>query len=80
MSSVVSAPRGLTSLSALPPLLKAEEVAELLRTTRKAIYAMVERGSIPYVRVSPKRVLFDRDELLRWLDERRAPSPGGARR
>jgi excisionase family DNA binding protein len=78
--SAASTPRGITSLSSLPPLLKAEEVAELLRTSRKAIYTMVERGSIPYVRVSRKRVLFDRDQLLAWIDERRAPSPGGARR
>lgn len=56
MSVVASAPRGFTSLTSLPPLLKADEVAELLRTTRKAIYAMVERGSIPYVRVERGRV------------------------
>jgi excisionase family DNA binding protein len=69
-----------TSLAALPLLLTVDEVAALLRTTRKAIYAKVERGQIPHVRISARSLLFDRDELLRWMDERRAPSPGGSRR
>jgi hypothetical protein len=30
----------------LPMLLKVEEAAEILRTTRKAVYSMVERGLI----------------------------------
>ena len=68
------------SLAALPLLLTVDEVATLLRTTRKAIYAKVERGQIPHVRISARSLLFDRDELLRWMDERRAPSPGGSRR
>lgn len=68
------------SLATLPLLLTADEVAALLRTTRKAIYAKVERGQIPHVRISSRSLLFDRDELLRWMDERRAPSPGGSRR
>lgn len=40
------------SLATLPLLLTADEVAALLRTTRKAIYAKVERGQIPHVRIS----------------------------
>jgi excisionase family DNA binding protein len=36
-------------VSRLPYLLKAEEAAELLRTSRKAIYTMVERGQLPGV-------------------------------
>lgn len=67
-------------LAALPLLLTGDEVATLLRTTRKAIYAKVERGQIPHVRISSRSLLFDRDELLRWMDERRAPSPRGSRR
>lgn len=67
-------------LAALPLLLTVDEVATLLRTTRKAIYAKVECGQIPHVRISSRSLLFDRDELLRWMDERRAPSPGGSRR
>jgi len=69
-----------TSLDALPLFITVDEVAALLRTTPKAIYAKVERGQIPHLRISSRSLLFDRDELLRWLDERRAPSPGGTRR
>lgn len=59
----------------LPTLLTAEETATLLRTTRKAIYAMAERGSLPGVTRIGRRVLIRRDDLIRWLDESRAPSP-----
>lgn len=69
-----------TSLDALPLFLTVDEVAALLRTTRKAIYAKVERGQIPHVRMSARSLLFERDALLGWIHERRAPSPGGSRR
>lgn len=64
----------------LPLLLTADEVAALLRTTRKAVYAMAERAALPGVIRLGRRILVDRDELLRWLDEKRAPSPGRTRR
>ena len=66
--------------SSLPLLLTADEVAALLRTTRKAVYAMAERAALPGVIRLGRRILVDRDELLRWLDEKRAPSPGRTRR
>lgn len=61
--------------ASLPLMLKADEVAELLRTTRKAVYAMVERGVLPGVTRIGRRLLFHRDDLLRWLDRNRSPSP-----
>ena len=40
----------------LPRLLTIDEAAELLRTTRRAIYAMVERRQLPgVVRIRPSR-------------------------
>jgi excisionase family DNA binding protein len=61
---------------ALPLLLTPEETATLLRTTRKAVYAMAERALLPGVTRLGRRLLIRRDDLLAWLDERRAASPG----
>ena len=64
----------------LPKLLTTIEVAELLRTSQKATYAMIARGQLPGVTRIGRRVLVRADELVDWLDERRAPSPEGDRR
>ena len=60
-------PSPTTDPSALPFLLCAEEVASLLRITRKAVYSMVDRGEIPGVTRIGRRVRFQRDPLLEWL-------------
>ena len=59
----------------LPMLLTADEAADLLRTTRRAIYAMVERGQLPGVVRVRRRVLLKSDALLHWLEQKSAPSP-----
>jgi excisionase family DNA binding protein len=63
-----------------PLLLTAQEAANLLRTSRKAVYALVERGELAGVTRLGRRVLFDRAELRQLLAERRAASPGRKRR
>ena len=57
--------------------LTANEVAELLRTSRPAVYAMVARGQIPGVVRIGRRVLVCRQDLLDWIDQKRVPSAGG---
>jgi len=59
----------------MPVLMTASDVADFLRTTRTAIYAMVERGQLPGVTRIGRRVLFRSVDLLDWLDQNRAPSP-----
>lgn len=57
-----------------PLLLTAPEVAELLRTSRKAVYAMVDRRQLPGVTRLGRRVLFRSDLLLDWLRQKSTPS------
>lgn len=61
--------------SQLPSLLTVDETAELLRTTRKAIYTMVERAQLPGVTRIGRRLLFRRAVVLDWLDHKSALSP-----
>ena len=79
-TAITRAARGLgnpheSRRAALPVLLTVDEAADLLRTTRRAIYAMIERCQLPGVIRVRRRVLLRADDLLDWLDQRRAPSP-----
>ena len=60
----------------LPALLTPTEVAASLRTSRKAIYAMIERGQLPGIVRIGRRVLVREDSLLDWLGQKSTPSPG----
>lgn len=57
-----------------PLLLNVDEVADLLRTSRKAVYAMVDRRQLPGVTRLGRRVLFRSDLLLDWLRQKSTPS------
>ena len=63
-----------TITAEMPMLLTVDDVATTLRSTRKAIYVMVARRQLPGVIRIGRRVLVDRDDLLRWLDQKRTPS------
>ena len=67
--------RRTTAAGEHPLLLTVDEAAALLRTTRRAMYAMVERHQIPGVIRIRRRVLFRAADLLDWLDQKCAPSP-----
>ena len=58
----------------LPVLLTVDEAASWLRTTRKAVYAMVERKQLPGVVRLGRRVLIRTEVLLDSLSQSRASS------
>jgi excisionase family DNA binding protein len=65
----------MTGSDGLPIYLTADEAAALLRTTRKAIYVMVERRQLPGVRKIGRRLLIRAEVLLSWIeDQQGAPS------
>jgi excisionase family DNA binding protein len=66
--------RSLQRHQVLPMLLTVDEAADVLRTTRRAIYAMIERGQLPGVVRIRRRVLLRADALLHWLEQKSAPS------
>jgi excisionase family DNA binding protein len=76
----VSAPPSASNASDTQPLLTAEEAALLLRTSRKAVYAMIARAQLAGVTRLGRRVLIDRSELVQLLAEGRATSPERTRR
>ena len=50
--------------------LTADEAASMLRTTRKAFYALVERRLVPGVRRIGRRLLVRRSELITWIESK----------
>ena len=74
-SVTIPATSGTSAAAEWPVLLTTEEAASLLRTSRKAIYALVERGQLPGVTRLGRRVLLRSEDLLEWLRHKSAPSP-----
>jgi excisionase family DNA binding protein len=63
-----------TGSDQLPVFLTPDEAADLLRTTRKAIYVKIERRQLPGVTRIGTRILIRTRLLLDWLDQQCASS------
>ena len=59
----------LASLEVLPDMLTAKDLEAVQQIDRKTIYAYVQRGRIPYVRIE-SNVRFSKHPIMRWLEER----------
>lgn len=71
---------GSARMSPSSPFMTVAEVAQLLRTTPKAIYAEIGRGLLAGVIKYRRRVLIDRATLIDSLAKRRATSLGDPER
>jgi excisionase family DNA binding protein len=63
-------PISLASGLALPPYLKVRETADHLRVHHLTIREWIKSGYLPHVRLG-RCVRIGRDDLLRWLEQRR---------
>jgi excisionase family DNA binding protein len=57
------------AFAGLPEILTAKDLAKALQISVKTIYAYVQRGLIPYIRIESS-VRFAKREILAWLEER----------
>ena len=69
-----SAPGGTDAGTSNGPLLTVEEVAQLLRTTPKGVYAKVARSQLPGAIRVGRALRFRRSDVVKLLAEGRAPS------
>jgi excisionase family DNA binding protein len=60
--------------SVLPTFLTADELALVLRCQPEKVYRLAARGELPSYKVEGRR-LFDRGEVVRWLESRRVAPP-----
>ena len=48
------------------------EVAEILRVSRRKINQLVAEGQIPCVRIGKRRIRFKREAIMKWFREQHA--------
>ncbi len=58
-----------TSYDALPVMLTAPEVGEVLGISRAAAYALVRSEGFPRLKIGT-RILVPKDKFLAWIDEK----------
>jgi excisionase family DNA binding protein len=61
---------GITSITVLPRLLIASEVAEAVRKSEKTVYKWAAAGTIPSINLHGN-ILFDQEDILAWINEGR---------
>lgn len=59
-----------------PKLLTVDEVAELLNVAPTAVRHMVNRRQIPFIRIGERRLRFDQDAIVAWVQAQRVEVAG----
>jgi excisionase family DNA binding protein len=62
-------------VTSVSPLLTPEELASIIKVSRRALYSMCDRGEVPGIIRIGRRLRFDAQLIRIWLDESRASSP-----
>lgn len=62
----------IVHLSTLSPedLITTEEVANLLSVSIQSVRKWVEKNKIPFFRITRKKILFSKEALTIWLNEK----------
>lgn len=55
-------------------IMTVDECAEFLRLSTCTVLSMVRASEIPHSRISPKKILFIREDILDWLRRKEFPN------
>ena len=58
----------MIDLSHYPDVLKAEDVATVLRISRHTAYELMHSRGFPTLRIGEKRMMVPKDKFVEWLD------------
>lgn len=50
-------------------VLTPEEARQLLRCSRGVIYEGIRRGTIPSLRISPRKIIIPKRRFMEWLNQ-----------
>jgi excisionase family DNA binding protein len=53
-----------------PPLLSAQELADVLNVRLTRVYELIHARQIPFTKVGPRQLRFDPAVIRQWLDAR----------
>lgn len=53
-------------------LLTYKQVAELIQAPISTAYALVSQGRMPHLKIGPRFIRFDEEEILQWLDSKKS--------
>ncbi|MBA7582655.1 hypothetical protein ES708_24591 [subsurface metagenome] len=49
-------------------VLSPEEVRQRLKISRSVLYSSLKNGSIPSIRISPRKIIIPKQRFLEWLN------------
>jgi len=49
-------------------VLSPNEVRQILKCSRSVIYACLKNGTIPSIRISPRKIIIPKHRFLEWLN------------
>ena len=52
-----------------PDILRAEDIARILRISRQSAYELLNSKGFPTLRVGKKRMMVPKDKFIVWVDE-----------
>jgi len=64
-------------LDSKPEILTPNEVADILRVSRRKINQLVAEGQIPCVRIGKRRIRFNRETVMKWVREQHTTNKRG---